>query len=216
MDTKILVRDSISIRAPARGATRCGNCNFRGFGNFNPRSREGSDTSAFAVACKLSNFNPRSREGSDLKAVTRLLPSVLFQSALPRGERRFKIHSQIPFKQYFNPRSREGSDPCPWVVLFVRKINFNPRSREGSDIDVLLSNASVQQISIRAPARGATRNPGGCLSSGSWISIRAPARGATEETRAERMAYYISIRAPARGATSIFAKKFSSLLAKIV
>ena len=55
-------------------------------------------------------------------------------------------------------------------IILLLVINFNPRSREGSD-DVLLSNASVQQISIRAPARGAT---------------------------------------------SIFAKKFSSLLAKIV
>ena len=33
--------------------------------NFNPRSREGSDTEQVARVEELSNFNPRSREGSD-------------------------------------------------------------------------------------------------------------------------------------------------------
>ena len=57
--------------------------------------------------------------------------------------------------------------------------DFNPRSREGSDFTCRLKGSCIN-ISIRAPARGAT------ITSRKeylrwWISIRAPARGATRE-----------------------------------
>ena len=100
----------------------------------------------------------------------------IFQSALPRGER---------------------PDRGKHVFNFI--MYFNPRSREGSDMMVTAGQKSIQ-ISIRAPARGAT----------SWdtngeyickISIRAPARGATHEASGRKGQVQISIRAPARGAT---------------
>ena len=56
---------------------------------FNPRSREGSDTSRFQYIYPLHNFNPRSREGSDGMI-------AVFSACTPD----------------FNPRSREGSDRC--------------------------------------------------------------------------------------------------------
>ena len=56
----------------------------------------------------------------------------LFQSSLPRGERR--NHS----------------------VNITPVSNFNPRSREGSDFDKEKVIANLQDISILAPARGAT------------------------------------------------------------
>ena len=60
-----------------------------------------------------------------------LLIPVIFQSTLPRGERRQKIICKRR-EHNFNPRSREGSD-----VIFLPSSpfipNFNPRSREGSD-----------------------------------------------------------------------------------
>ena len=62
----------ISIHAPARGATasQCAICRH---GNFNPRSREGSDSGAgLAVLLCFFYFNPRSREGSDRG----LMPSI--------------------------------------------------------------------------------------------------------------------------------------------
>ena len=55
----------ISIHAPARGATIHSSTKHSPRGNFNPRSREGSDpvdSSACVIVC---DFNPRSREGSD-------------------------------------------------------------------------------------------------------------------------------------------------------
>ena len=54
---------------------------------FNPRSREGSDSSACPCTVSHRYFNPRSREGSDNSMIWAL--------------RQLK---------HFNPRSREGSD----------------------------------------------------------------------------------------------------------
>ena len=78
--------------------------------------------------------------------------------------------------------------------------NFNPRSREGSDID-WVSNPLCNAISIRTPARGATRT---------WTRLPRLCRFQSALPRGERhgasVEYKptmttISIRAPARGAT---------------
>ena len=106
-------RGSISIHAPAKGATifkiiKNTDCFY-----FNPRSREGSDRGRQRLSIKLYNFNPRSREGSDdliCAIVARFtLISIhapakgatnskffhfiieIFQSTLPRRERRFSM-----------------------------------------------------------------------------------------------------------------------------
>ena len=60
--------------------------------------------------------------------------------------------------------------------------------------------AKAVQISIRAPARGATTERSYLLDM-DVISIRAPARGATYLSFSVRYFMTISIRAPARGAT---------------
>ena len=80
-------RGSISIHAPAKGATifkiiKNTDCFY-----FNPRSREGSDRGRQRLSIKLYNFNPRSREGSDLLVLRVLTNHKLFQSTLPRRER---------------------------------------------------------------------------------------------------------------------------------
>ena len=123
---------SISIHAPAKGATFCGNWYLTSGKNFNPRSREGSD------------------EGSNAAGKT----PDRFQSTLPRRERqratitkhrirRISIHA--PAKG----ATRAGGDtsggdaisihaPAKGATkhLYGSEIsidNFNPRSREGSD-----------------------------------------------------------------------------------
>ena len=122
---------------------------------FNPRSHEGSDLPhpGFAYPAKISihaptrgatismislqkvwqNFNPRSHEGSD--ALIRSTPAAtsVFQSTLPRGERRGRP-----------------------LTTFTTYWNFNPRSHEGSDIQ-FKDMDEAQVISIHAPTRGATR-----------------------------------------------------------
>ena len=100
--------------------------------------------------------------------------------------------------------------------------DFNPRSREGSDLDVQEEIDKKLDISIHAPARGATI-PINIKSRIICISIHAPARGATNLIDIiKTYAFYfnprsregsdkyiyepsnllgISIHAPARGAT---------------
>ena len=70
--------------------------------------------------------------GAQLNGMNYMAMARYFQSTLPRGERRWR-NSEMPRRTYFNPRSREGSDICH--QLFV-KCEFD--------------------ISIHAPARGAT------------------------------------------------------------
>ena len=55
----------ISIHAPVKGATVRALLVESHILNFNPRSREGSDSTRFLVAVAGLHFNPRSREGSD-------------------------------------------------------------------------------------------------------------------------------------------------------
>ena len=76
-------------------------------------------------------FNPRSREGSDIGRLSSSYVIVMFQSTLPRRERRKVGMSGIRIK-CFNPRSREGSD----------------MARGGWATDNV--------VSIHAPAKGAT------------------------------------------------------------
>ena len=135
-----------------------------------------------------------------------------FQSTLPRGERRLqrnihrihhnisihapargatdlenRIAGHIKFQSTLPRGERRSKGREPRCLGY-----FNPRSREGSDA---LKAAGFEVLTI---------------------SIHAPARGATQVDQRSRCRITISIHAPARGATSIFAKKFSSLLAKIV
>ena len=120
----------VSIRAPARGATTRGRHNPRPRKCFNPRSRAGSDANLSRRRHARTCFNPRSRAGSDIMAVlaaiiilvsirapargatsrgTYYIKQELFQSALPRGERR-RTRARWHRSARFNPRSRAGSD----------------------------------------------------------------------------------------------------------
>ena len=58
--------------------------------NFNPRSREGSDVEKDFLIAVVQHFNPRSREGSDHLRLDKITPNHLFQSTLPRRERRHR------------------------------------------------------------------------------------------------------------------------------
>ena len=151
----------ISIRAPAKGATLSLMWMHIRQNDFNPRSREGSD-SVFQVKWnKKIYFNPRSREGSDFSILSPFCHLSQFQSALPRRER-----------------------------LFFKYVIFSPYN-----------------ISIRAPAKGATK----CAPSKRFfnvISIRAPAKGATIPAPPRQNTKQISIRAPAKGATAILYNNF--------
>ena len=100
-------------------------------------------------------FNPRPRAGGDSAGVLGGGFSRWFQSAPPCG-------------------GRQGREEVGW-----RSASFNPRPRAGGDRQIDDVAARIEQVSIRAPVRGATRC--GVLKSptGHVVSIRAPVRGAT-------------------------------------
>ena len=230
----------ISIRAPARGATGrpCQLLYVKGFQSALPRGERLPLTRGML---QVHDFNPRSREGSDTIWSDIVSRTGISIRAPARGAtlhflRHFRCHVN------FNPRSREGSDSINFANCFcdtisirapARGATFNspvndpvlqfqsalPRGERRSGA-IRLNNFFI--ISIRAPARGATQYQGGAnawiefqsalprgerpdisseIHKAFLISIRAPARGATESANTIAAYNYISIRAPARGAT---------------
>ena len=128
---------SISIHAPARGATVCVNTIFGACAQFQSTLPRGERLSRIRfLQYAPFYFNPRSREGSDDGSV----------------------FSGKPGSKNFNPRSREGSDGNG-IKIEVNGSDFNPRSREGSDYSTGGPTLCSSAISIHAPARGATQSP---------------------------------------------------------
>ena len=167
------------------------------------------------------DFNPRSREGSDPRTGRKKHWIFLFQSTLPRRERRptatlrrrtppISIHAPakgatITSFNSFHPAREFQSTlprrerPTPCRCSDPRPYHFNPRSREGSDQSYLLS-PHYLFISIHAPAKGATYN--------TLIKILAnpfqstlPRRERRENNPVRATTKSISIHAPAKGAT---------------
>ena len=147
---------------------------------------------------------------------------LVFQSTLPRRERRRLCRKSRRGNQNFNPRSREGSDR--WIIFdypralwisihapakgatdgtefdWVYKQDFNPRSREGSDKSKHFLQGKITKFQSTLPRR---ERP--CLQypycTYTPISIHAPAKGATLATIGANAENPISIHAPAKGAT---------------
>ena len=89
--------------------------------NFNPRSREGSDLFNISLFWHIPNFNPRSREGSDYRHCRLQMRLYRFQSALPRRERRCK-RGQSRYESEFQsalPRRERPAD--------ATAVSWNPR-----------------------------------------------------------------------------------------
>ena len=143
----------ISIRAPTRGATWICTCKRLYSVYFNPRSHEGSDHGKIDIRHRKRYFNPRSHEGSDEPSKLQLMLHLLFQSALPRGERHIRRSSGLLIR-YFNPRSHEGSDKFLLYMLLFYPISIRAPTR-GATME-RLTYVTEKGISIRAPTRGAT------------------------------------------------------------
>ena len=146
---------------------------------------------------KLWNFNPRSHEGSDRVAMTEneaieisihaptrgatwvsLVPIsfLLFQSTLPRGERRYMNSLRQRSKEFQSTLPRGERRIIPYdpldgntfqstlprgerllpSTISMMTLNFNPRSHEGSDTAHQSLLSFLGRISIHAPTRGAT------------------------------------------------------------
>ena len=213
----------ISIHAPARGATPLTSPSCIASANFNPRSREGSDSTLHISRYRhtisihapargatlqswhsyrsLRNFNPRSREGSDELNAYERIRYLRFQSTLPRGERRtVTIADRDGNKISIHAPARGATS----MLLFpkFRFLDFNPRSREGSDYEGDAGADIVFYISIHAPARGATTFLETPIITQLFQST-LPRGERHVPWRPSDIEQQISIHAPARGATAI-------------
>ena len=82
------IRVTVSIHAPAWGATRQETTASKNDRCFNPRTRVGCDERRWQDVETSSCFNPRTRVGCDASSSANLLQGVEFQSTHPRGVRR--------------------------------------------------------------------------------------------------------------------------------
>ena len=146
---------------------------------------------------------------------------TVFQSTLPRGERRKQRgHTQQPEPISIHAPAR-GATCTIWFfapsmpisihapargatkhfcTTYNADYDFNPRSREGSDGIAAWVGDSGIQFQSTLP-RGERRSPRMDQLYCVFISIHAPARGATRKVGTGAYLIDISIHAPARGAT---------------
>ena len=122
----------ISIRAPAKGATRASFPDFSPSLYFNPRSREGSDAAQSEILRQKNIISIR----APAKGAT-------VQDVIWRG-----------LNTDFNPRSREGSDKIVTENPVESVISIRAPAK-GATVS-MISEEEFEKISIRAPAKGAT------------------------------------------------------------
>ena len=170
--------EPVSIHAPARGATIDGRAAELAGSSFNPRSRAGSDRMLTRVArsrCMFQSTLPRGERRHRGVATARM---QTFQSTLPRGERRSKS-IMCSADRWFQSTLPRGERPRVVRDSSCSHCGFNPRSRAGSDLRTSTVATLSDLVSIHAPARGATLLALHSLVDAMTVSIHAPARGAT-------------------------------------
>ena len=105
------------------------------------------------ICSETTNFNPRSREGSD-SAIRETCGSYNISIHAPAKGATLSTADVAYFAPISIHAPAKGATAVPQFPIFHLHY-FNPRSREGSDRAVLLI-LQHQTISIHAPAKGAT------------------------------------------------------------
>ncbi len=127
---------SVSIHAPARGATRYDRAVNAGQPEFQstpPRGGRPSTRPRHVRSIVVSIHAPA--RGATQVPGGRSSVIQWFQSTPPRGGRPFGIDPCDSASQCFNPRPRAGGDLHDRLPM-VRYASFNPRPRAGGDIEV--------------------------------------------------------------------------------
>ena len=215
---------TVSIHAPAWGATR-GFCRLAATSiRFNPRARVGRDGQPHLHLFICGGFNPRARVGRDSNTSPNVATPFEFQSTRPRGARhdmsdtpdrdtRVSIHAPAwgatmlafsfgPRKLRFNPRARVGRDGQPQAAMPVSGRFQSTRPRGARLPSLPLVRASNQSFNPRARV-----GRDGCaaiypLAQAQFQSTRP--RGARPLCAvAKPTVRRVSIHAPAWGATAL-------------
>ena len=164
-------------------------------------------------------FNPRSHERSDGLDVLSASSGNLFQSTLPREERRL-AHIGHFSDLNFNPRSHERSDAGASVVAYIIGISIHAPTRGATDFLCGCKQGILFQSTLPREERHQVSNTNSTEGNfnprshersdvckifhetiNKWISIHAPTRGATCAAAEFVNLANISIHAPTRGAT---------------
>ena len=168
---------SISIHAPAKGATQL----------------------PFHQLLLDYYFNPRSREGSDRTAIFYFKMFHVFQSTLPRRERQLIGNLDYTILN-FNPRSREGSDFIDILLCRATHISIHAPAKGATTLGNIFLTHII--ISIHAPAKGATPIKCRAKRIQSIFQSTLPRRERQDCSMGEFNSVAISIHAPAKGATN--------------
>ena len=188
----------ISIHAPAKGATGA--------------------ASSIPFAGGISIHAPA--KGATLLMLFMRLILTVFQSTLPRRERRCNISLHNIIKRFQSTLPRR--ERPPHSIVFTHRANFNPRSREGSDANICLGdNYGILHFNPRS-REGSDAESGGQGSPGTHFNPRSR-EGSDRQVYTFPLLYHnfnprsregsdscvarttsrprISIHAPAKGAT---------------
>ena len=147
----------------------------------------GERLNSIPVIASRHNFNPRSREGSD--SIIHILKDHFYISihAPARGATNASAKKQTPLNISIHAPARGATESR--VILQQGYTVFQSTLPRGERRVADSNKVEVKQISIHAPARGATKNYLVTVNR-FYISIHAPARGATF---VEKRAAYVEI-----------------------
>ena len=149
---------SISIHAPARGATSKSSAGIFAIVYFNPRTREGCDGTCPSTCTSKGYFNPRTREGCDNTSVSgkgcRYMISIhapargatsrieleyedssISIHAPARGATQITVYDGRTQRISIHAPARGAT--LPWLSKMHMILHFNPRTREGCDQIIL-------------------------------------------------------------------------------
>ena len=144
---------TVSIHAPARGATRPRAPRFRRLSSFNSRARKGRDPRPLLIRISSTTFQFTRPQGARRPARRAALSAGFVSIHAPaRGatSRRPRCPCRNPF-QFTRPQGarRRNTNPFPATT------RFNSRARKGRD-PYSSTMTEFMHVSIHAPARGAT------------------------------------------------------------
>ena len=162
-------RHEVSIHAPAWGATGRPGYPDSPAGVSIHAPAWGATRTASRIGPQLRGFNPRTRVGCDAQIIPYLpLAQIVSIHAPAWGATRVLFALQA-LGRGFNPRTRVGCDHLYWW-LSTCPIGFNPRTRVGCDLSSDVTFNRYLDVSIHAPAWGATSKARMPVSSGPFQS----------------------------------------------
>ena len=155
--------------------------------DFNPRSHKGSDRQWIGNNDGPHNFNPRSHKGSDGLFILNVIPTIVFQSTLPQGERRRKECNRPGSDKISIHAPTRGATRSALVLRWSTRISIHAPTRGATYLRKAVCKTSCRfQSTLPQGERRWTFFPGTFHTA---ISIHAPTRGATQNNKVSQRAF---------------------------